>query len=173
VLVGENPPWAWLAPFFPDQLSFAQVGGNFPAGPAYGERLHAILRGRGGPHYAILRGERDFRRENIARANGYARHLGLTGSEGGCKALRWAVERLRVHARVVDRPPGDDPASLCEFALRPGDGKDVAADDRREQAKAQSMLSAYGLRLDAASCRSYRARVGTGVSVYQWCALDR
>lgn len=171
VLVGEDPPWAWLAPFFPDQVSFAQVGGNFPAGPAYRERLHAILRSRTGPHHVILRGARDFRRENVARANGYARRLGLTGSEGGCRALRWAVERLHVHARVVDRPPGD-PAS-CELALRPGDGKDVTAEDRREQAEAQTMLSAYGLRLDAASCRSYRAHVGTGVSVYQWCTLDR
>jgi hypothetical protein len=170
VLVGEEPPWAWLAPFFPDPVSFAQVGGNFLAGPAYRERLHAILRNRAGPHHAILRGARDFRRENVARANGYARRLGLTGSEGGCAGLRWAVKGLNLHARVVDPPPGD-PAS-CELALRPGDGKDVAAEDRREQAKAQATLSAYGLSLDAASCRSYRARVGTGVSVYQWCTLS-
>lgn len=172
VIVGGDPPWAWLAPFFPDQVSFAQVGGNFPAGPAYGERLHAILLSRAGPHYVILRGERDFRRENVESANDYARRLGLTGSERACNALAWAMERLHIHARVVHRPPGN-PASSCELALHPGDGKDVAAEDRVEQLKAQEMLTIYGLRLDAASCRSYRAHVGTGISVYQWCRLDR
>jgi hypothetical protein len=101
VLVGDDPPWAWLIPFFPPAVSFAQVGGNFPEGRGYRARLDQILRARPA-HFAILPGGQDF---------------------------------------------------------------------RGEQEKGQAVLSAYGLAVDAPSCRSYGARIGRGNSVYQWCAL--
>jgi|SRR6185437_2989350 len=74
-------------------------------------------------------------------------------------------------ARARRRSDAGDRALSCRLALRPGNGKNVAAEDQREQAKAQAILSAYGLSLKADSCRSYRAGVGSGVSVYQWCRV--
>jgi hypothetical protein len=168
VLAGDDPPWGWLVPFFPSPVSFVQVAGNFPEGPGYRARLREILHVRPA-HFAILRGEHDVRLENIELADELARRLRISTSDRGCRALRWAVDRLRLRARV--EPLSGDGSPRCELTERPGDAKDVALEDRREREKVQRVLSAYGLALDADSCRCYRARIGRGLSVYQWCAL--
>jgi len=172
LIVGGDPAWAWLAVFFPPDVSFIQLGGNFPEGPGYGARVKEILSRGGGPAFAIFQGERHFRLENVLDANDYANRWGLTTTAAGCNVLRWTVSSLRLHAKVQDGSRSA-PGALCELGLRPGDEKDLAAENRMQQDKAQSILATYGLALDPLGCTSHRGRIGQTVAVYQWCRVVR
>lgn len=50
--------------------------------------------------------------------------------------------------------------------------RDVAAGNRAFAADAASMFERNGFTLDTASCVPYRAGIGQGVSVYQWCRVS-
>ncbi len=167
VIVGGDPPWAWLAPFFPRSARFVQVGGNFPEGAGYRPRVDELVSAARGRAHAVFAGSRDARRESMARIDRHARGLGLTTSESGCAFARWAVATLHLRARVGPASQG----RLCELLPRESDVKDVRAEDERERAKAQATLRRYGYAIERGACRSYRARVGDDISVYQWCPI--
>jgi Glycosyltransferase family 87 len=171
LIVGGDPAWAWLATLFPREISFIQLAGNFPEGPELKVRVNEMLAQRGESAFAIFQGARHHRLENVSEANDYANRIGLTGSDAGCNLLRRIVAGLRLRAVVNESPRAS--GTRCALGLRPGDEKDLGAESRAEQARAQSILAAYGLRLDPAGCSSHRARVGQGVSIYQWCRVVR
>jgi hypothetical protein len=172
LIAGDDPPRAWLAIFFPPDVSFIQVGGNFPEGPGYRLRVDEILSQRGGAAFAIFRGARHARLENVLEANAFANHWGLTTTTAGCGALRWAASVLRVRA-IVQEAPRNASGELCELALRPGDEKDLAVENQAAREEGRRILAHYGLAVDSAGCSSYRARIGQGVTVYQWCRVAR
>ncbi|WP_322106124.1 glycosyltransferase family 39 protein [Paraburkholderia sp. J41] len=161
--------WAWLATFFPDTVAFTQIDSSFPGTPAFGARIREVASARGGPVYAIVDGAYNWRLDNIATMNAIVGGLGLTRGEGGCQALRWTVTRLRLHASVV---PGTQAAERCALALRADDVLDTAAQSRANLDVAAQMFARNGFDLDRASCASYRAGIGKGTQIYQWCKLS-
>ena len=170
LIVGGDPPWAWLAIFFPPDVSFIQLGGNFPEGPGYSARVHEMVARRGGAAFAIVQGARHGRLENVLEANAYATRWGLTSTEAGCDLLRWAVSNLRFRAKVQEASNSGSGA-LCELGLRPGDEKDLDAESQVARDKARPILASYGFAFDPAGCSSHRARIGQGRTVYQWCRM--
>jgi hypothetical protein len=54
---------------------------------------------------------------------------------------------------------------------QPGDMRDVAADNRKEQEIADRILKRYGFQLLPGQCAAYTARIGQGAHVYQWCRV--
>ncbi|WP_250455622.1 hypothetical protein [Caballeronia sp. ATUFL_M2_KS44] len=57
ILTAGDPPLGWMVPLFPEGVAFATIRSAFPqARPAYDEKVHAIVRSRGGPVYALIPG---------------------------------------------------------------------------------------------------------------------
>ncbi|MFM0363211.1 hypothetical protein [Paraburkholderia sediminicola] len=57
LLTAGDPPLGWLVPMFPDTVAFATIRSAFPeARPAYDNKIHDIVRTRGGPVYALIPG---------------------------------------------------------------------------------------------------------------------
>lgn len=161
--------WAWLATFFPDKVAFMQLESSFPGTPAFGDRMRQVARERGGPIYAIVDGEYNWRVDNVATMNGIVDRVGLTRGEGGCDAMRWAIARLRLHASVV---PSPDAGKRCQLGLRADDVRDTVAESRADLEPALPMFERNGFRLDSSSCVPYRSGIGKGVIVYQWCRVS-
>ncbi|GAB7522601.1 hypothetical protein [Paraburkholderia sp. 2C] len=161
--------WTWLATLFPDQVAFMQVDSSFPGTPAFYERMREVARERGGPIYAIVDGEHNWRIDNVADANRLVDSIGLTGGETGCDALRWAVTRLHLHASVA---PATSTGKQCQLGLRADDVKDVASENRAYIARAVPMFERNGFILDPSTCTSYRSGIGEGVLIYQWCRVS-
>ena len=160
---------AWLATLFPDQLAFMQLESSFPGTPAFSERMHEVARKRGGPIHAIVDGEYNWRIDNVATMNQIADSLRLTRSESGCNALRWTIGRLRLHASVMPATGGN---RQCKLALRADDVQDPVARNRADVEAAVPVFERNGFTLDPATCVPYRAGIGTGVVVYQWCDVS-
>jgi hypothetical protein len=68
LLTAGDPPLGWLVPMFPDTVAFATVRSAFPqARPAYDNKIHDIVRTRGGPVYALIPGYWTGGREDAAK----------------------------------------------------------------------------------------------------------
>ncbi|MEJ2767389.1 hypothetical protein [Mycetohabitans sp. B46] len=161
--------WAWLATLFSDQVAFTQIDSSFPGTPVFNERMRAIAAQRGGSLYAIVDGEYNWRIDNVARIDHIVKRIGLTGSERGCKLLHSAVERLRLHAAVV---PSADHGRQCELGLRADDVRDILAENRANVEQALPIFERNGFVLHPATCVPYRAGIGKGVMMYQWCQIS-
>lgn len=161
-------PWAWLATRFSPEIAFMQVDSSFPGTDRFLDRMRDTARSRGGPIYAIIDGETNWRVDSAARADRFAGKLGITSSERGCAALRWAMTRLHLHAAIV---PPSSPARVCAIAARADDLTDIERGNRDNRARAVPMFQRSGFELDPSSCTSYAAGIGTGHSAYQWCRV--
>jgi hypothetical protein len=100
--------------------------------------------------------------------NRIVNRLGLTGSEGGCNALRWTVTKLNLHASVV---PFAEDGRRCALALRADDVRDIPVEDRADLELAVPMFERNGFVLDTTACELYRSGIGQGVMMYQWCRV--
>lgn len=161
--------WAWLATLFSDQVAFTQIDSSFPGTPVFRERMRTIAAQRGGPIYAIVDGEYNWRIDNVARIDHIVKRIGLTDSERGCKLLRSTVDRLHLHAAVVTSA---DHGRQCELGLRADDVRDIPAENRADVEQALPMFERNGFVLHPATCIPYRAGIGKGVMVYQWCQVS-
>jgi hypothetical protein len=170
IIVRGDPALGWLAMFFPPTVSFAQIEGSFPATPLFYERLRDMVRQRGGPTYALFDAKYNWRVENVAKMNRIADGVGLTGSAKGCRALQWAVSRLRLHASIQSTPGGSG-SPECHLGLRADDVHDIAAENQQLAEQARPILERYGFELDPLNCSVYRAYAGTGVHPYEWCRI--
>ncbi|MCP3728242.1 hypothetical protein M3I53_34915 [Paraburkholderia sp. CNPSo 3272] len=160
---------AWLATLFPDQVAFMQLDSSFPGTPAFRESMREVARQRGGPINAIIDGDYNWRIDSVTTFNGIVDGLRLTHSEGGCNALRWTLGRLRLHASVMPATGGD---KRCELGLRADDVRDPVAANRADAQAAVPVFERNGFTLDPSTCVPYRAGIGTGVVVYQWCSVS-
>lgn len=161
--------WAWIATLFPDQVAFTQIDSSFPAAPAFYSRMREVARQRGGPIYAIVDGEYNWRIDNVAGANAIIDKIGFTRSESGCNALRWVVTRLHLHAAIA---PSKEADKQCKLGLRPDDVRDMTAENRAALAPALPMFERHGFTLDPSTCVPYRAGIGKGTLLYQWCRVS-
>lgn len=169
IIYSGSTGWGWVVPFFPHDVAFAGFQSSFPATPEYNRRLRAVIASRGGAAFALIDGYYNSRFATMARVNKIAGRFGLTDSNRGCAALRWAVTRLRLHAAVQ---PVADGAKTCELTVRADDiGGTPAAHSRRIIDAATPAFASIGLTLEPDSCRSYEANIGTGRMMYQWCRL--
>jgi hypothetical protein len=174
VLLAAIAPSAWLATFFPPSVAFTTIGGIFQT-PAFTARVHEMISSRGGPVFVIVDAPYyNWRAKNIAKANSIVSKIGFINSNEGCDKLRWMISRLRLHA-IVQEPTGAIPGAVCELGLRADDVKDPAEENRKILAGAVDTLKQNGLRLDSESCGSYKAGIGKGRIIYQWCqvTIDR
>ncbi|MDB5775809.1 MAG: hypothetical protein JWP38_1942 [Herbaspirillum sp.] len=174
LLVGGDPPFGWLVTQFPPSVAFVQVAGSFPeAMPAFAERIHEIQEQRGGPTFALLKAEMpNWRPKQIANVSEKLFGLGVTSSDRGCQALRWAGAKLKLPAVVTAQDPMIKEAK-CGLAARPSDIRDVEAENRADAKLAEKTLSRYGYTLDAATCNAHSAYIGDKEAPFQWCAISR
>ncbi len=156
LLVGGDPPWAWIGAALPVEVALAQVGGNFPEGPAFKPRLASMVVSRGGPVFAVVSAHRD---------NSVAAQAGLTRSAGGCSFLRVVVRTFRMRFEVVD-----DREGACALEVAVDSPRDIEAENRLEREKAARMLAAYGFALDESSCALHIAKLAAEIRVLQWCS---
>ncbi|RKP59040.1 hypothetical protein [Pararobbsia silviterrae] len=162
--------FAWLVPFFPEQVAFAQIESRqFPASPAFAARLHEMAVARGGDLYAVVDGVVAWRGPVVARMSATAERFGLTRSVLGCKAIRWYLSHYLIHAELE---PVSDGVHQCRIAAASDDALGHDAVDRALAEQAAVAFARNGFVLDVASCRPYRARIGTGRMEYQWCRLS-
>lgn len=55
LLAWSHLPLGWIVALFLENVAFASIESAFPqARPAYDEKIHAMVRTRGGPVYALL-----------------------------------------------------------------------------------------------------------------------
>jgi hypothetical protein len=169
IIYSETTAWAWLATRFPVDVAFTQIDSSFPRGPAFDERVREMVRSRGGPAFALIDGSYNWRADSMVRTNAILDSVGLTSGAGGCGALRWTVDRLRLRASYRDDPAGP---KRCHLGLRADDVRDSDAENRSLADRAALAFGRYGFVLDTASCTRYRAGIGKGVTVYQWCRVS-
>jgi len=171
---GGDPPFGWIAAQFPASVAFAQVHGSFPeAMPEYGNRIHAMVKERGGPVFAMVQGiGPSFRIAQVAKISETASGLGITSSEKGCAALQWTFVHLKLHASVtiLDHPIGK---AKCSMDVLSSDIVDVDAKNRAFVSVAAQQLAIYGYSIDSAYCRPYSAYLGKDEFPFQWCKLSQ
>ncbi|HYG07017.1 MAG TPA: hypothetical protein VD865_11520 [Stenotrophomonas sp.] len=163
VLLIGGEPQAWRVPFLPPQAMYLSLGSNFPASPAYAQRVQAVLAERTA-RYAMLHATVDRGAERVERLNQWAQRLGWD-TQPGCSSLRrLAGKRLR--ADLDESQPG-----RCVLKPRAGAALDIAAADAATRAAASVQLAALGWTLDEASCQRLPAHIGGDDHPYQWCRL--
>lgn len=168
IIVGEHP-MAWLAISFPPQVAFASVLSSFPESPLYKVRLREIIAERGGQAYLLLSERRNSRADTLARINRRFEAWGILDSHKGCAALDWLLGRTTLRAALRPPSPGAAPGVPCELGLRPGDEMDLATENEAALHDFSQRVRAYGLILDAASCRTYSAYYGDRYRPYRLC----
>ncbi len=167
VIVGGDPPWAWLAAGFPKEVAFTQIGGNFPEGPGFRDRILRVVRSNGGAAHAIVTAHHDSSTNRAARLKAQLDGLGLTSSEWGCATLRWAARTFKARAEVKQSPGGS-----CDVVIVASSLRDVESENRAERDKAAKTLASYGFAI-AGNCSAHRAEMGGATRSFQWCPLAR
>lgn len=170
VIVGGNPPWGWIAQFFPASVAFTQIDGSFPPSPQFDQHIADMIRSRGGPTYAIIEGRYNWRVDNVEKMDHLANVIGLTHGMQGCHAMQAAIDRLHLHASLQWTPNAAD-KRMCRLDIRADDVRDIRAENAQLIEQARPSLERHGFTIDAASCATYRAYVGQGVFPYQWCRI--
>ena len=171
LLVGGDPPWAWIATAFPREVAFAQIGGNFPEGPDFKPRIRAMALDPGRAAWAVIAGHRDSEAERGAGVTRLAGAIGLTRTAWGCATLEGIARTLRSRMSVVSAKPGDgQPLCAIEFLSR-APTRDIEAENRSERGHARIILEAYGFGLDEGTCDLRQARLGASAKMFQWCRL--
>ena len=168
-LASMDSPMGWLAQFMPSESAAIGLGSGFPESPAYRERMLQTIAARGGPHYIMFPITTDKRATGMERKAQFARWLGMTGSEAGCRKLVWLTSHVRMKAQV-DRtaaPSGE----VCTLTLQAQYRKDTAPEDRAMEAEAVRRLRQIGLAYDPATCVAHRASVGTEPYPYRFCTV--
>lgn len=165
----EPRPWAWLATLFSPDIAFMQVESSFPSTPRFREHMLDTARKRGGPVYAVLDGEYNWRADVVAQINRWSEQWGVTTSARGCSALRWMSVKLRVRASV-QQP--ENPAQQCAIGLRLDDVRDISLENRDIVVRSTSLLTRNGFDLDADTCRPYLASIGSRQLAFQWCRVS-
>jgi hypothetical protein len=173
IIVGGEPAYGWVAAQFPSNVAFTQVQGSFPASmPEYGNRIHEMVKQRGGPVFALFPGQKQtWRLNQVARIRETASNLGITSSENGCAAFQWAAIKLKFHALVtmLDQPVGK---TKCSIGVLPSDMEDVDGKNKAFLSVAANRLANYGYSIDPSSCRTYRTYIGNEEShPFQWCKV--
>ena len=168
IIVGGTTAWGWLATQFPPDVAFTQLESSFPGTAAFGDRIRDRVRERNGPAFGIVNGTYNWRIDNVASMSAVMTRLGVANSDRGCAAVRWAVTHFRLHATIL---PGSGDSTKCSLGLRADDEKDVAAQNRALAAETVPIFERNGFTLDVESCVPYRAGIGKGVVIYQWCRL--
>jgi hypothetical protein len=168
VLFSRASAWAWLATLFPPQVAFTQIGGPFPGSALFEARRLALIEARLGEAYGLIDGAEDARAESLLHTNQLLRDWGITRSVAGCSALALTMRLVPSYALWQALPTG---AQHCALQQLPSQRIDLAAQNLSlAQAAAQEYLRA-GLVLEIPTCVPYRAGIGTGIRVYQWCKL--
>jgi hypothetical protein len=167
LVVGQDPPFGWLVPFFPESVSFAGVANNLPAAADYQKAVRDLATARGGPIYAILPTASAGRAETVAGWNDWFDRTGMTSSKTGCAVLSKVVPLLWFKPKVVSA----DGEHLCRLALRPKDEVDVVAANEALRHKASEALLADGFALADQECQTYSARISRRDERYQWCPV--
>jgi len=162
VMMGGNPQ-GWRIPFLPAEAAYLSVGSNFPASPAYYQRVAQMLQARP-QRYAMLEAVVDRGADRVVRLNDWARRFGWD-RQADCAMLRRAV-RWGVRAVLDDSTPGH-----CVLLQRPNKRIDIAAGDAQLRAEAAAQLAPLGWQLEEASCERRPAWIGATLYPYQWCRL--
>jgi hypothetical protein len=160
--------WAWLATFFPAEVAFIQIQSSFPEGPAFVARVQEVTRERGEPAFGVIDGIYDKRAGSIASTNALLAKYGVTRSVRGCEALQWVRSHFRLHATLV---AGVD-AGHCEVAPIASEVPDLDAENKAIALRAVPVFRRYGFELDPLDCERFRAGIGQGVVIYQWCPVS-
>ena len=163
-----NPPMGWLATFFPRDVRILSLASGFPESPAYLDRIQAVIAGRPGPHYAMLAASRNEKDSSLRRKLSAFQALGMTATPARCAQLDRLLHKVRFQVQV--KVPAAD-GQACTLELQPQYVIDLAAQDRAIVQAAQQSLARYGLKLDAAGCRTYHAAVGTDPYPIQMCRV--
>jgi hypothetical protein len=163
-----NPPMGWLATFFPRDVRVLSLGSGFPETPAYLERIQSVIASRPGPHYAMLAASRNEKDSSLRRKLSAFQALGMTATPARCAQLDRLLHKVRFQVQVKTQAAD---GQACTLELQPQYVIDLAAQDREIVRAAQQNLARYGLKLDAAGCRQYRAAVGTDPYPIQMCPV--
>ncbi|MBY4949737.1 GtrA family protein [Cupriavidus respiraculi] len=167
LLIGSEEPLGWMAPYLPAALPVAGVATNFPESPAFVERVRAMVREGGGQAWGVMPAAVNRRAKLVATLDGVLARLALPASGGGCRTVSGLLERTHVHARV-EKTAGD---GRCTVVLPPEDIVDLDQADRALVVRWSQAVARYGLAVDAASCRRYRAWIGATPRPYQLCKV--
>jgi hypothetical protein len=168
LLVGDDPPNGWMAPFFPPEMAVVGLGTSFPEGAAYSARVREIIELGGGKAWALMPAHSDERAILVARMNDILAPLSLSASGWPCRRLSALLQRVSKHLRV-------DEASntrSCQLVALPEGGMSLAEADLATVRRSDTIIARYGLALDDASCRTYDAWVGAKQRPYQLCKVD-
>lgn len=171
VIPVPDPPLAWMAALFPPSVAFTQIEPILPRTEEYPRRVHALIRERAGPVFALFDARHNSRIEQVARFQRVASLLRLDRSAKACDRLTRIAERFRLRA-VVEPLAASPTGPACQLALRPQDRRDLAAENLARSREIATGLARHGLQLDVEKCTTRPAFVGDGERPYQWCPLE-
>ncbi|MER8372094.1 GtrA family protein [Mesorhizobium sp. M1406] len=167
LLVAEEAPNGWMAPFFPPEMAAVGLGTNFPEGPAYSVRVHQIIEQAGGKAWAVMPAHTDEQAMRVAQMNGTLAPLKLSASGWPCRKLSALLHRVSKHLRVDEAAK----TGSCRLVSLPAGGMSLAEADLATIQRSDIIIKRYGLALNAASCRTFQAWVGAKPRPYQLCEV--
>jgi len=169
-LTEPDPPFGWLVQFFPREVQFIGLGIGFPESPLYHEKIAEAGRARSGPHYVLFNAAHNPKEQSLGKKIQAFQFLGQTRSEESCARLDRLLTKVRFQVQVKKLPAGG--AERCTLELQPKYQMDVEAMQRENEQKMADKVAQWGLRLDPASCRTYKAAIGTAPHPYRLCRVE-
>lgn len=149
----------------PAQVKFISLGIGFSKSPAWLQRVRDAVAERSGPHYVMLAAAKNEKLDTLQNKLAAAEWLGLTKDAAGCAKLDWLGRHVRLQVELRHLPSG-----ACTFELLPEHrAVDLVTPDRAIADAAARHLQGYGVGIDVASCKVYRAAVARRTYQYQMC----
>ena len=157
-----HEPMAWIVPDFPATVAFALLDSGFPQTAQYVRKVHTMIESRRGPAYIIVDTWHPGSVDNIDAVNRSLSHLGLLQNPSLCKFLARYPEHLELN--WVQHAEDGRRCELTHATLLP---------ESNQQRVAQSgeIAKKFGLRLDQATCTTFKTYIGDQPFPYQWCRV--
>ncbi|ABE47294.1 hypothetical protein [Polaromonas sp. JS666] len=170
VMILQGGKHAWLIPFFPPEIEVASLA-SFPESPKFVSQAMRMIDSRSENAYVIFEASKDTQPAQIAKINRVLASMGVGKSGFGCDVVRWGLKRnSRLNAKMSDSSNG----AYCGVVMDSAARRDLAEEDKAiARASDELAKTRYGLRVDLASCVTYRAWVGNHQDGYQYCRISR
>ncbi|WP_395403806.1 hypothetical protein ACHMW6_33855 [Pseudoduganella sp. UC29_106] len=169
-LTEPDPPFGWLVQLFPRDVQFIGLGIGFPESPLYHEKIAEAGRARSGPHYVLFNAAHNPKDQSLRKKIEAFQFLGMTKSEESCARLDRLLTKVRFQVQVRKLSAGG--AERCTLELQPKYQLDLEAMQRDNEQKMTEKVAQWGLKLDQASCRTYKAAIGIAPHPYRLCRVD-
>ncbi len=172
ILVGDQPQ-SWRLPWWPEDVAFVGLGGNFPESELFRTRVIDQLRSRPGPHLAMLPAFHRRGEARLEKVNTWLAVRRVPAQGWLCRFLDRLASERELNLTIRSLSDRDQDRSICQLYSTAVDKDHVTEITPNQDIARQSaeLMRRYGLNLQASSCQVHASRLGDRNIPYQVCPV--